>query len=158
MAIAYQHDAMGYFVREEEDYGFPPNNSTAVKPELKAGYIPKWTGSYWVQEETHKGEEGWLNGQPYTIDKHGPYPAGFTLEKPAPTEEELKAERILRLKGQLSAIDQASVRPLRAISDGTATSEDHSILQALEREAQKLREELATLEPAGEPLAYRLRS
>lgn len=55
-------------------------------------------------------------------------------------------ERILSLKNQLEELDRQAIRPLRAIAAGTDTEEDREILTDLERQAAKLRQQLASLE------------
>lgn len=84
MAIAYQCNASGSFVGPIEDYGLLPNNATRAIPSEKAGYVPRWTGSVWEQVENNKGREGYLNGQPYTVEDYGPLPEGFSETPPEP--------------------------------------------------------------------------
>jgi hypothetical protein len=62
-----------------------------------------------------------------------------------PTPEEAAAQRREEIQGRLAKIDIASIRPLRAISDGTATEYDRQKLADLEAEAAELRTELAGL-------------
>lgn len=90
MAICYQHDHEGYYVGIGEDYGLLPNNAEYVEPELVDGYIPHWTGTEWEQVENHKGEQGWVNDEPYTIIDYGPYPDGWSTTEPifTPSEQE----------------------------------------------------------------------
>ena len=47
---------------------------------------------------------------------------------------------------RLAQLDQESIRPLRAIADGSAGAYEHSKLASLEAEAADLRTELAGLE------------
>jgi hypothetical protein len=56
------------------------------------------------------------------------------------------AARRAEVLARLAEIDTASVRPLRAIADGTAVQADHDKLAELDSEAAGLREELAGLE------------
>jgi hypothetical protein len=95
MAKAYQHTADGYFAGEVEDYGFLPNNATHIPaPDAQEGYIAHWTGEAWEQVEDHKGETGYVNGEPYTIKDYGPYPDGWSDTPPPPTpEEQLEAQK-----------------------------------------------------------------
>lgn len=89
MAIVYQYNASGFYVGETEDFGGPlPNNSTKTKPSVKKGYIPHWSGQKWEQVENHKGEAGYVNGEPFTIKDYGPYPEGWSTTPPEPTMEE----------------------------------------------------------------------
>lgn len=89
MATAYQYTADGYYAGEVDDYGILPNNATRTAPTLKKGFVPCWDGKKWVQVEDHKGESGYVNGQPHTINEYGPLPDGWSDTPPAPTIEEL---------------------------------------------------------------------
>lgn len=70
-----------------------------------------------------------------------------------PSQEELNQIRIDEIKNQLNNIDAKRIRPLAAISLGTADEEDIARLQELEDEANVLREELRTL--TGSPYTVR---
>lgn len=94
MPKCYQYDHEGYFSFEiEDDCGFLPAGAVYHAPEFKDGHIPRWNGKTWEQVETHKGKEGYVNGQPYTIKKHGPLPEGWSETPPPPTVEEAKAAK-----------------------------------------------------------------
>ena len=82
MATAYQYDAGGYFAGTVEDYGILPNNATREPVEVPPGCMPRWTGEAWEQVEDHKGESGYVNGEPHTIKDYGPYPAGWSAAPP----------------------------------------------------------------------------
>lgn len=143
---AYQYDASGYFAGEVEDYGGPlPNNATRSAPQEQDGYIPRWNGAAWEQVEDHKGEEGYVNGQPHTIKNYGPLPEGWSQTPPQPSQAERDAIRRAEILARLAQIDAASVRPLRAIVHGEAVQEDRDKLAVLDAEAETLRAELATL-------------
>ena len=63
-----------------------------------------------------------------------------------PTEPPVTPEeQISELKNQLVDIDMQTVRPLRAITAGTATEEDREKLAELEAQAEKLRTEIKTI-------------
>jgi hypothetical protein len=64
---------------------------------------------------------------------------------PQPTPEDIAAIRKAEIYARLDEIDRVSIRPLRAIAEGTATEDDHALLAALEVEAVKLRKELQNL-------------
>ena len=64
---------------------------------------------------------------------------------PPKTDYELAAERAADIHTRLSEIDVESVRPLRAVTAGTATAFDTDKLAALDTEAEALRLELASL-------------
>ena len=63
-------------------------------PRPRAGYHPWEKNEKWISIEDHRGEYGYLNGAPYTIDDFGPYPNGWSITPPEPTEEESKQTRI----------------------------------------------------------------
>jgi len=65
----------------------------------------------------------------------------------APTPEELAARRIAEIRARLSEIDAQSIRPSRAINNGTATDDDRARLAGLESEAEALRAELQAIMP-----------
>ena len=146
MAKAYQYDAGGYFAGESEDYGLLPNNATYTSPTLQDGHVPHWTGDAWEQVEDHKGQEGYVDGQPHTIKSYGPLPQGWSDTPPEPTPEAQTARRRTQIMARLAEIDAASVRPLRALVRGEAVLADTDKLAALDAEAEELRAELATLE------------
>ena len=50
--------------------------------------------------------------------------------------------RVNRLRAELEALDAASIRPLRALADGSASPEDRTRLAELETRAAQLRSEL----------------
>jgi hypothetical protein len=141
-------------------------SATTVAPpeDIPVGSIPRWTGVAWEIIEDHRqhmdgtgtkqgGTQYWLPGDTYTtparyMEELGPLPDGATLEPPAKTQAELDAERRAEIISRLSAIDTESVRPLRAIADGTATDFDRQKLAAAEAEAAELRAELASIPKA----------
>lgn len=57
----------------------------------------------------------------------------------------LPLDRQSQIYDELSALDMAAVRPLRAVVAGTATDEDKQKLKQLEQKAEALRAELAEL-------------
>ena len=66
---------------------------------------------------------------------------------PAPSLvlEQSEEDKTAELMERLDEIDRLAIRPLRAIAAGTATDEDREILAELERQADKIRKELAEL-------------
>jgi len=80
-------------------------------------------------------EPVWQDGEWY----HEPEPES------EPTQEELDAQRIGEIDARLKAIDLESLRPLRAIANGTETQADRDKLAGLDAEAEQLRAERATL-------------
>jgi hypothetical protein len=128
----------------------PRQNATLIPCEVVEGYWPVWTGAGWENIEDHRGEKGYLGGAAFEVSDLGPYPEGWSATPPEPTAEEqaaaLKARRIARL----AAIDLASIRPLRAMVDETATQDDIDKLAALEAEAAAIRAKLANNAPEDE--------
>ena len=57
----------------------------------------------------------------------------------------LPLDRKSQIYDELSALDMAAVRPLRAIAAGTANEQDHSILVDIETKAKELRKELSEI-------------
>jgi hypothetical protein len=94
MSQAYQYTADGYYAGENEDYGLLPNNATYTAPEMQDGYIPRWTGAAWEQVENHKGKEGYVGGEPFTVKEYGPLPGGWSDTPPPPPP--LTGEALIR--------------------------------------------------------------
>ena len=63
--------------------------------------------------------------------------------KPDPDAERLA--RLTEIKTELAAIDLASIRPLRAVDNGSDSIGDHQRLIELERKAAALRAEMEKL-------------
>ena len=98
MALWPKHNNEGYFLGSLSDGGGPRPHLTADQddwPEELEGYIARrkkdaqgrWARG-WDQIENHKGEHGYVNGEPYTIKDYGPYPDGWSPTPPPPTPEE----------------------------------------------------------------------
>lgn len=104
MAKAYQYTADGYYAGEVDDYGILPNNATYTAPTFKKGFIPCWNGEKWGQVEDHKGESGYVNGQPHEIKEYGPLPEGWSDTPPPPTIEELFDKLRSVRDGRISAV------------------------------------------------------
>lgn len=110
MATAFQYDASGFYVGTVEDYGGPlPNNATRTAPDLREGYIPQWTGKKWAQVENHKGEEGYVDGQPFTIKEYGEYPPGWSKTPPKPPLGEVKERAVATLREKRKAVEYGGV-------------------------------------------------
>ena len=142
MNICYQYDSEGYYVGVSNAYNnLLPNNSTLIEPTLVEGFIPKWCDDAWVQVENHKGEKGYVNNVDYEIEGYGPYPDGWSTTPPELTAEALASTRAQEISAELTAIDRASIRSLRAIAENKSTPEDHQHLINLEAQAEALRTE-----------------
>lgn len=93
MAKCYQCDHKGFFVAEiDDDGGFLPAGAIYEAPDFSNGYIPRWNGAAWEQVENHKGEEGYINGETFTIKAYGPLPDGWSETAPPPDLEEVKEQ------------------------------------------------------------------
>lgn len=68
-----------------------------------------------------------------------------TPEYIAKKEQERKAHRKEELTRELSILDEKAIRPLRAVTAGTATDADRAFLAENEKQVQEIREELAHL-------------
>ena len=124
----------------------PANALRGKKPTAKAGYHPGEKNGKWIEIEDHRGEKGYLDGQPHTISDFGPYPNGWSKQAPDPTPEEIRQTRKAEILYRLNEIDTESIRPLRSVSSGSPSEEDISRLTALDEEAASLREELHAIE------------
>jgi hypothetical protein len=147
MAIVAQTDSNGYFIGLEEDYGEDmPAGCVSKLPEDRAGFVARWIENEndWEYIEDHRGIEGYIKGEPFTIKEPGPLPEGFTVEYVDPrSPEEIRSTEI---KARLNQIDNLTIRPLRAKLAGKATADDEKKLGELEDEAEALRAELAGLQ------------
>lgn len=84
----YQYDSNGYYRWETQHPAndpYLPNGTTKVKPEFIDGYWPRFNKEtqQWEQVEDHRGEQGWVNGEPHVIQDYGPYPEGWSPNPPA---------------------------------------------------------------------------
>jgi len=146
MQKVYSFNKKGYFVGQDSDYGTGlPNNSTYVAPTQQEGFIPHWSGTAWTQSETHIGETGYVNGKSFEIKEHGAYPDNWSKDAPAPTAEEIKANRIQEINQELDAIDKKSISPERAFRVGRGTDAITQILLDLDNQAEALKTELQGL-------------
>lgn len=107
MATCYQLDNEGYLIAEADDFGgfLPAGAIYNAPPSAKDGHIRRWTGKKWEQVETHKGEEGYLDGKPHKIMEHGPLPAGWSDTPPLPTLEEAVIQAQAALREQRKTIE-----------------------------------------------------
>lgn len=67
-----------------------PSMSLCIAPgEITEGFVWRVAGDAWEEVEDHRGEKGYLDGQPHTITELGPLPDGWSDTPPPPTHEEL---------------------------------------------------------------------
>lgn len=96
--------------------------------------------------KTNKGIRAIHNGQEFLIESDWIELSDEQLKAElAPSQEELNQMRVSEIDARLKAIDLESLRPFRAISEGTATDFDHSKLKSLGEESISLRAERAQL-------------
>ena len=69
----------------------PTNAVRGEPPEVIGGHWPCWDGQAWRQVEDHRGMEGWLNGEPFTVNDLGALPDDWTVEPPEPAPEAIAA-------------------------------------------------------------------
>lgn len=110
-----------------KDVWMMPPNSTVVKPELREGYTSIWNGESWDYVEDHRGEKGYIGNKFIEIEELGPLPDGFSVEKPELTPEEIKEQSKQKILFNLSQIDQASSRSLRAILTAQLSGQEPEI-------------------------------
>ena len=106
--LAYCYDAGGVYthaeacaldVLESEIKGgavwlLPGSATRVAPPEHWDGHARFWDGKAWVQVEDHRGEGGYVNGEPHTITEIGPYPEGWSATPPpVPLSEALENAR-----------------------------------------------------------------
>ena len=133
-----------------KDVWMMPPNSTTVKPELRKDYAPVWNGESWDYVEDHRGERGYIGKEPIEIKKLGPLPDEFSIEEPELTPEEVKEQNRQEILLNLSQIDRASSRSLRAILTAQLSGQEPEIadinkLNEYESLAKDLRIALAKL-------------
>lgn len=85
-----------------------PANATWLKPIPKDGCVPVWNGETWDEVEDHRKQEYWLPEDKYgaparEMKELGPLPEGATLKAPERTLDEVKADKVQRLKAERDA-------------------------------------------------------
>jgi len=133
-----------------KDVWMMPPNSTIVKPKFREGYASIWNGESWDYVENHRGEKGYIDREFIEIKELGPLPDGFSVEEPELTPEEVKEQSKQEILLNLSQIDQASSRSLRAILTAQLSGQEPEItdinkLNEYESLAKNLRIALAEL-------------
>lgn len=113
-------------IQGKEIWMMPPN-STELKPELREGYAPIWNGKSWDYIEDHRGESGYIGKEFIEIKELGPLPNEFSITEPELTPEEIKEQNRQEILLNLSQIDQASSRSLRAILTAQLSGQEPEI-------------------------------
>lgn len=82
-----------------------PENALRVPlPESRPGFHPAEKNGEWVFVENHQGEEGYINGEKFTIKDYGPYPAGWSTDAPKPTLAEARETKWAQIIAGQAAI------------------------------------------------------
>lgn len=91
-----------------------PANATWLKPTPKDGCVAVWNGEAWNMVEDNRKKEYWLPEDKYGAPARemkdlGPFPEGATLKAPERTLDEVKADKVQRLKAER---DSKEVEPI----------------------------------------------
>lgn len=100
--------------RAGKDIYLLPANATWDKPAVKDGCVPIWNGETWDVVEDNRKKEYWLPEDKYgaparEMKELGPLPEGAMLTAPERTLEEVKADKVQRLKTER---DSKEVEPI----------------------------------------------
>ena len=133
-----------------KDVWMMPPNSTELKPEFREGYAPIWNGESWDYVEDHRGEKGYIGKESTEIKELGPLPEGFSINKPAPTEEEQAEWKKQRTISKINQLEYSSSQSLNTImkaqlSGQEVSSEDMDNYIKIEATIKRLRSELAAV-------------
>ena len=89
----------------------PPINALrGEQPKADSGFWPAEQNGGWIEIEDHRGAEGYLNGEPYTIKDFGPLPEGWSADPPPPTPEEIAAREFFEAAAESAAILTAKMQ------------------------------------------------
>lgn len=84
-----------------------PGNTLVVAPgKQHKGYVWQVDGEVWKEVEDHRGKEGFVDGEPFTIKKCGALPDGWSVTPPPLTEEQLFAAMRASRDARLAATDK----------------------------------------------------
>lgn len=88
-----------------------PGNTLVVAPgKQRKGYVWQVDGEVWKEVEDHRGKEGFVDGEPFTIKKCGALPNGWSDTPPAPTTVDLficlRAQRDEKLREYDAKVSQ----------------------------------------------------
>lgn len=100
--------------RGGKDIYLLPANATRDKPTPKDGCVAVWNGEYWNMVEDNRKKEYWLPEDKYgaparEMKELGLLPEGATLTAPERTLDEVKADKVQRLKAER---DNKEVEPI----------------------------------------------
>ena len=120
MSIAYQYTADGYYAGPIEDYGLLPHGATRMAPDIRDGFVPRWTGAAWEQVEDHRGKTGYVNGQAVELREPGPLPDGWSDTPPPPSLTDAKVSKAAAVR---RAYDAALTATLTMPADNPGGAE-----------------------------------
>ena len=85
-----------------------PADATFIAPALQEGYVSVFKEGAWENIEDNRGKEYWLQDDAYgtparEMKELGPLPEGATLKAPERTLDEVKADKVQRLKAERDA-------------------------------------------------------
>lgn len=85
-----------------------PADATFSAPTLQEGYVSVFKEGAWENIEGNRGKEYWLQDDAYgtparEMKELGPLPEGATLKAPERTLDEVKADKVQRLKAERDA-------------------------------------------------------
>lgn len=94
--------------RAGKDIYLLPANATWDNPVVKDGCVPIWNGKEWDAVEDNRKKEYWLPEDKYgaparEMKELGPLPEGAMLIAPERTLDEVKADKVQRLKAERDA-------------------------------------------------------
>lgn len=108
----------------------PENAIRGEVPAINPGLCPCEKDGTWIDVENHKDEEGFVNGEAFTIKEYGPYPDGWTAKKPPPTLEEAKTTKLEEITAERDRRNQAGFAYLGTVFDAGTTSVQNFTLAA----------------------------
>ena len=134
--------------RELGKYLIPANATETAPPKTGEHETAMWDGKAWQVVEDWRGRDGYINGEPTTIEALGPLPAGWSDTPPEPSEKEKAEMRKGEILAKLSTLDAQSIRPTREIAEAAIKGEVPP---------QRALDELAKIEGKAEDLRFELK-
>jgi hypothetical protein len=104
----------------------PAHSTSAAPPAVREGEAAVWVDDgWWTIVEDHRGESGYLDGEPITVSDLGPLPDGWSDTPPAPappTADEVREERDRRLREGDKRVLQLARQVREAVRGGIDTT------------------------------------
>lgn len=84
----------------------PSDATTLQPPAQREGFarVLNLAGDVWEHVEDHRGEAGYVEGQPHTVRDLGPLPAGWSDTPPELTPEELLDKQLAAIEAKYEAV------------------------------------------------------